>query len=224
MFFKWILLFLFFLFTQGYPVPNLQVVTPAHRGAVGRISADCKGELILTCSVDKCAKLWDRDGNLLRTFFPPSAQGQDGMLYACALSPDGTVAAVGGRSAQERPGLYSVYLFSVSTGNMSARLSGLRQAVADLEFSTDGKYLAAGLYGSAGAVVFDVISHNVISRLNGFNGDVTGCSFDRSGKLVVACSDGTVRLFGAQFQEEGFFQTPDKSTPFSVVFSPVVLR
>ena len=70
--------------------PILRVETGMHADAVFRIDSDAEGRLILSCSADKTARLWDaRSGELIRVFRPPIGEGHDGKLYACALSPDG---------------------------------------------------------------------------------------------------------------------------------------
>ena len=77
--------------------PLLRLNTPMHFAQVKSISADTAGKLVLTASYDKTARLWDgENGELLRTLRPPAGEGDEGKLYACALSADAKLAAVGG--------------------------------------------------------------------------------------------------------------------------------
>jgi WD40 repeat protein len=70
--------------------PLLILNTDMHTSDIKRIDTDAEGQYILTVSTDKTAKLWDaQTGELLHTFRIPIAQGNEGMLYAGAISPDG---------------------------------------------------------------------------------------------------------------------------------------
>ncbi len=66
----------------------LSLNTEMHTARIQRISADRRGRTLLTASNDKTAKLWDiSTGTLRRTLRPPIGEGNEGMLYAGALSP-----------------------------------------------------------------------------------------------------------------------------------------
>ena len=68
-----------------------------HTAIINNIDNDTAGKYILTSSWDKTAKLWDAtSGDLLQTFRVPTGHGNEGMLYAGAISPDGSRIAVGG--------------------------------------------------------------------------------------------------------------------------------
>ena len=101
--------------------PILQLNTEMHTAMINRISTDAKGKYLLTASKDKTAKLWDAiSGDLLKTLRIPIGKGNEGMLNAVALSPDGRIAAVGGfsgKSGQDK----NIYIFNTSTGNITQR-------------------------------------------------------------------------------------------------------
>jgi hypothetical protein len=59
------------------------------------------------------------------------------VLYACAFSADGRLAAVSGQTG-------TVYVLDTATGAQLTELPGHRTAVRSLEFSADGKRLASG--------------------------------------------------------------------------------
>ena len=68
-----------------------------HSASVNSIDVDASENFLVTASDDKTARIWAvRDGKLLRTLRPPEGPGIEGMLYAVAISPNGSTVAVGG--------------------------------------------------------------------------------------------------------------------------------
>ena len=78
----------------------------------------------------------------VRIIRPPIGEGNKGKLYSVALSPDGSTIACGGWSADN-----DIYLFNRASGNLTARSTGLPNAIHVVAFSPDGRYLAASLRG-----------------------------------------------------------------------------
>ena len=106
--------------------PFLTLNTEMHTATINRISTDRRNRSVLTCSQDKTAKLWRlSDGQLLQTFRIPIGKDNEGKLYACALSPDGLTAAVGGKTGYEWDNTESIYLFDTQSGSLKQRISGL---------------------------------------------------------------------------------------------------
>ena len=159
------------LYTQtGEPI--LRINTPMHTALIGRIATDAPGEYILTCSDDKTAILWDgQTGEYIRTFRPPIDSGHEGKLYACALSPDGKTAAVGGWTGYKWDTEHSIYLFNLVTGEIINRVSGMENVIRDLEFSKDGKWLACCLGGAHGIRIIDIKTRAIHKKLAGYNDD-----------------------------------------------------
>ncbi len=97
--------------------PFLRIEAGMHTAPIRRIATDAAGRVALTCSDDKTAKLWSlekgKEGTLLRTFRLPIRDGVAGKLYACALSPDGSTAAVAGSEGE-------IYLLAATSGRHSA--------------------------------------------------------------------------------------------------------
>ena len=118
--------------------PMLRVEAGSHVAAIRALAVDARGELLLSASEDKTARLWRlSDRTLLRVLRPPIGPDNEGKLYAAALSPDGAVAAVAGWSADNE-----IYLFNSRDGQMRSRIAGLPNVVNALTFSPDGKLLA----------------------------------------------------------------------------------
>jgi WD40 repeat protein len=199
--------------------PILQLNSGFHTGPVRSLSADSAGRYLLTASEDKTARLWDaRTGAALRVFRPPVANGPEGSLYAAALSPDGQTAAVGGYTGASwnrgdsalvtvgnwqgyaRTREYSVYLFSVATGEMTMNISGLGGEICDLKFSPDGKFLAAALGEAKGIVVVSAKDGAAHRKLIGYGGAARRMAFSSSGRLAVVAADGYLRMYSRTFQ------------------------
>ena len=68
-----------------------------HTARVRKVLFTPDGRELITVSDDKTIRVWDvASGEPLRVLRPPIGRGQEGMLYAAALSPDGRTLAVGG--------------------------------------------------------------------------------------------------------------------------------
>ncbi len=242
-----LLLWLFFLFAHAafaqtpssglVPTsPFLILNTDMHTSDIKRIDTDADGQYILTVSTDKTAKLWDaQTGDLLHTFRIPIAQGNEGMLYAGAISPDGEIVAIAGWTGDAWDDTHCIYILSAVTGTMLKRLTGLPNVINDLEFSPDGKYLAAAL-GTDGMRIYSATDDwRLVKSLTDYRSASYAAAWDYSGRLATACYDGKVRLYDRQFNliaqqsagsgSDDFLGGPSSSglageRPFSLAFSP----
>ncbi|MDR1672450.1 MAG: caspase family protein [Bacteroidales bacterium] len=227
---------------NGQPAePILKLNSEFHVRGVTAIAADAGGQYLLTASDDKTARLWNaHTGNALRVFRPPVGYGKEGCLYACALSPDGSIAAVGGYTGASwnkadsaivtmgnwrgyaKQLKYSIYLFSTTTGELVANIDGSEAAIRDLKFSPDGVYLAAALDEAKGIRIYKVGDGSEVRKLIGFGGAVRKISFSRSGRLAVVADDKYLRLYSKTFglvtaqslggKPSGVAFSPDEST------------
>jgi len=201
----------------------LRLNTEMHFGKVKGVSSDTKGRFVLTCSYDKTAKLWDaQDGTLQKTLRIPAEEGHDGKLYACAISPDGKIAAVGGYTGGDyQKNFHNIFLLNTTTGEIIQRLSSLNNAILSIEFHTDG-ILAAGLYRGNGIRIFKK-SGNRYSLFKKViydkNGHTYGLAFDRTGRLATASYDGFIRLYDNRFKPIGKLKATGGKKPHSITFS-----
>ena len=204
--------------------PLLRLNTPMHFAPVNRISADAAGKLVLTASDDKTARLWDGEsGELLRILRPPAGEGHEGKLYACALSADGGLAAVGGwtKAGYSGSGNHNIYLFDTATGGMVQRLSGLGNVINDLEFHSGGA-LAAALGGTGGIRVWRPSSggYRLAAKDTDYGAASYGIAFSHDGRLASVSFDGHIRLYDDDFQLIGKRRAQGGNRPYSAAFSP----
>ena len=83
----------------------LRIEAGMHTAPITRIDVDAAERFLVTASDDKTARVWDlANGQLLQVLRPPLVAGDEGKLYAVAISPDGTTVATGGWTGYEWDG------------------------------------------------------------------------------------------------------------------------
>lgn len=187
--------------TTGQPPtkPELRIETGMHTAIIKRIATDAANRWLVTASDDKTARVWelaaDRSAaRLVRVLRPPIGAGDEGKLYAVALSPDGQTIAVGGwtgiNGEQD-----CIYLFERESGRLVRRLLGLPNVINHLVFAPDGRYLAAALGGGEGVRVYDTTTWQLAGADKEYTAGTYGADFDAAGRLVTSCWDGYLRLY-----------------------------
>ena len=203
--------------------PFLRIETGMHSAAINSIATDASERWLVTASDDKTVRVWDltdagviglvsQSGRgdlkgrsqespqrLVRTLRPPIAEGDEGKIYAVALTPDGSTIACGGWTGLAFEGKASVYLFDRASGEMKHRISGLPAFVSGLAYSHDGRYLAIALGEGKGVVILAVDSYRPVARDLDYPSEVTGLAFSADSRLATLSGDGTVRLYDGKF-------------------------
>lgn len=192
----------FFQPSYGQPAaPILRIETGMHTAIGRRIATDAMGKFILTCSDDKTARFWDAaDGKLLHTFRIPVGDIREGKIYACSISPDAKIIALAGQTGFEWANSFCIYLLNTQTGDIIHRIEGLPAIINDLEFSRDGKWLAAGLGKVNGVRIYATDTWLEYKKLESYAGVVFNVAFNPAGGLATVCFDGKLRMYNNQFE------------------------
>jgi WD40 repeat protein len=214
-------------FAQELPQqPILRIEAGMHTASIRRIGVDSENRYLVTGSYDKTVRVWElATGRLLQVLRPPVGQGNEGRIDAVAISPDGgTVACGGWTKAGENS--HNIYLFDRATGSLVGRLAGLPNTIFHLVYSRDGRFLAATLGGKNGLRVYRVgAQYSLVAEDQDYGDYSYGADFDTAGRLVTACDDGFIRLYGSAgdagrpLKLIGKAQAPGGKQPYSVSFS-----
>jgi len=209
--------------TQAEKPPQgslLQLDTGMHTALISRIGVDAANRYLITGSHDKTVRVWDlASGNLLRVIRPPVRAGNEGKIYAVAMSPDGTLVATGGWTGFAWDKAASIYVFRTDDGQMMRRFSGFPFAVTNLTYSHDGWFLAAGSTGRYSLRVYSTQDDREVMS-DAYSSTSYGADFASTRQLVTASYDGFIRLYDRDRQIRVKRQAPGGKRPFSVAFSP----
>jgi WD40 repeat protein len=202
--------------------PILSIETGMHTAVVKRVGVDRDCKLLATGSDDKTVRLWSLpEGRLLRTLRPPAGQGDNGKLYAVAVSPDGRLVAAGGWDAHyEVDNWHAVYLFDAATGSLKARVGSLDSVVEHLAFSADGRYLAMTLGSGKGLRVINVAQLKEVGADHEYGDRSYGVAFTADGRLFTVSYDGYLRSYDSNFRLVRKVKVKGGSQPFSVAPDP----
>jgi WD40 repeat protein len=210
--------------TNPDPRPILRIEPGMHTAGIWRIGVDAACTQMATGSDDKTVRLWvlPQGGGgrleLVRTLRVPIGDGNEGKVYAVALSPDGKWAAAGGWN---RRGDHWVYIFEAATGRLVNRLGRLGYVIRHLVFSADGNLLAATLAGGEGMRLWETGSWQLVADDKDYGGkDSYGAAFDNLNRLYTVAYDGQIRRYGADGRLEALAGAKGGKEPFSIALHP----
>ena len=177
--------------------PILVLDSGGHTSTVWKILFTPDGKELISVSDDKTVRFWDvASGEPIRVLRPPIGPGDEGRLYAAALSPDGRTLAVGGWGLKDAIG--SIYLISVTTGRIERVLKGHTNVIHSLAFAVPpgGRLLLASGSGDKTARIWDVAAEECQRVLEGHTNSVYGVAFaPDASRLATASFDKTARIW-----------------------------
>lgn len=201
--------------------PILRIESGMHQAMINRVGVDQAGRFLVTGSFDKSIRVWNlATGELLKTLRPPIGKGNEGKIYAVAISPDGNTIACGGWTGIEWDKSCCIYLFNRENGEVVRRIAGLPEVIHHLVFSTDGRSLAAIFGAGCGLRVYRAPEYREAARDEDYGSKSLGADFSSDGRLATACLDGIIRLYDRDFKLMAKKKAPGGSQPISVAFSP----
>lgn len=200
--------------------PILRIENGMHTASISRIGSDAQNRFLVTGSDDKTVRLWELPtGRLVKILRPPIGIGNEGKIYAVALSPDGRTIACGGLPSSFEA-TATIYLFDRESGRLIKRVLGLPRAIHHLAFSKNGQYLAAGLGGNNGIRIYRTVDWSLAAEDKEYGDSCYWTDFDPQGRLVSVAMDGFIRLYDREFQRGPKVRSKGRERPFSVSFSP----
>lgn len=201
--------------------PILQIETGVHTSKGYEVATDASGKYLLSASIDKTARLWDaHTGNLLKTLHIPIGGSYEGALYACALSPDGKIAAVAGNTGLDWDNSFCIYLINTQTGVFIYRIKNLPEVITELEFSPDGNWLAAGFERDKGISIFETKGWGETKLKEVYKDAVKNIAFKKSGDMAAVSAGGNIRLYNNRFKLIKEKVIPPGLALFSMALSP----
>jgi WD40 repeat protein len=177
--------------------PILVLDTGGHTSVVSKVLFTPNGKELISVSKDKTIRFWDvASGEPIRVLRPPIGPGEQGKLYAAALSPDGRTLAVGGWGLKDAGG--SIYLISIVTGRIERVLKGHENAINSLAFAATppGRLLLASGSFDNTARIWDVATGECQRVLMGHTDAVYGVAFAPDARRMATASlDQTARIW-----------------------------
>jgi WD40 repeat protein len=180
------------------PVEQQLMVDPGgHMALVWGLTFTPDGRYLVTAGADKVVRVWDwRTGKTVRIIRGQAGFGQNGVINAIALSPDGKWLAVGGGFKAAGDVVTHIRIYDFASGELKALLKGHKAPVLALSFSPNSSLLISGSFDNS-AIIWDVENAQMLHRLEGHDAEIYNVGFAPDGATAVTGSyDKTLRLWG----------------------------
>lgn len=183
--------------------PILQIDTGGHMSIINNIFFTQNGQSLISVSDDKTVRIWDiESGKTTRILRGQIGSGNEGKIFAAALSPDNRLLALGGylgsftgNKPREDEGAHKIRLIDLQNGQVLRLLKGHTNVILSLAFSADGRFLLSGSADST-ARVWNVASGESLHTLTGHSEAILAVAFSPDGhKVVTGSYDHNLKLW-----------------------------
>ncbi|MGW0791443.1 nSTAND1 domain-containing NTPase [Streptomyces sp. NPDC002911] len=171
-------------------------VLNSHIGSVRALAFSPDGATLASGSADATVRLWDMRAGRPRATIDRS----DGAISRTVVSrplatysPDGKMLAVGDNSGVVR-------LYDARARYILGRLTGHGGKVSSVQFSPDGRFVAASSYDSSAVLLWDAHTHRRIATIDGHGRPGDSVLFSPDGRTIVTSNyaDRKTRLWSVR--------------------------
>jgi WD40 repeat protein len=183
--------------TDSEDMPSILTIDDGeHNAIVQGLTFTPDGKYLISAGNDKVVRIWNvSTAQTVRTLRGQISFGQDGEIYALALSPDGKWLAIGGLLSGTSEEKMAIRLYDFESGEIVNLLKGHTNIIQSLAFSANGNFLISGSADQT-AIIWNLETKEKLQTLSGHTGNITAVAFTSDSKRVVtASSDQTMRFW-----------------------------